>query len=393
MKNNKPQKNTPEGWKELKLSEVGVFGKGKGISKKDLSLNGKCAVRYGELYTKHNFKITKIYSYISEYVSNKSKEIKKGNILFAGSGETIEEIGKSAVYLKDEECYAGGDIIIFSPKKQNSLFLSYCLNIGEARKELRKLGQGQSVVHIYKKDLENMNVIIPKIKEQKLIVSVLETWDQVIEKLAKKIEIKKNVKKGLMQNLLTGKVRLAGFKGEWKSIKLSDICKRIRTGKLDANAMIKNGKYRFYTCAKNYYKINDYAFDTEALLVSGNGANVGYIHYYKGKFNAYQRTYVLDKFTSDIMFTKYILDQHLRKRIFEEKCDGNTPYIKMGTLTEMKLEIPETKDEQEKIADVIITADSEIKMLEKKLSIMKDQKKYLLDNLVTGKIRVPKFKN
>ena len=64
------------------------------------------------------------------------------------------------------------------------------------------------------------------------------------------------------------------------------------TGKLDANAMVENGKYRFYTCAKDYYKINEYAFDTDALLISGNGANVGYIHHYEGKFNAYQRTYV-----------------------------------------------------------------------------------------------------
>ena len=69
----------------------------------------------------------------------------------------------------------------------------------------------------------------------------------------------------------------------------------VTTGKLDANAMVSNGEYRFYTCAKEYYQIDKYSFDTDALLVSGNGANVGYVHHYKGKFNAYQRTHVMDK--------------------------------------------------------------------------------------------------
>ena len=87
--------------------------------------------------------------------------------------------------------------------------------------------------------------------------------------------------------------------------KLGNIC-NITTGKLDANAMVENGQYRFYTCAKDYYYIDKYAFDTEALLISGNGAYVGYIHYYKGKFNAYQRTYVLDQFTENIQYIKYL---------------------------------------------------------------------------------------
>ena len=76
-----------------------------------------------------------------------------------------------------------------------------------------------------------------------------------------------------MQKLLTGKKRLPGFEGKWKEVKLGSLCK-VTTGKLDANAMVENGIYRFYTCAKDYYLINEYKFDTEALLISGNGAIV-----------------------------------------------------------------------------------------------------------------------
>jgi len=105
---------------------------------------------------------------------------------------------------------------------------------------------------------------------------------------------------------------------ECKSTKLG-MLSDITTGKLDANAMIKNGKFRFYTCAKEYYKIDTYAFDSDALLISRNGANVGYIHHYHGKFNAYQRTYVLQNFNQNIIYIKYCLEKHLKARIETEK--------------------------------------------------------------------------
>ncbi len=80
-------------------------------------------------------------------------------------------------------------------------------------------------------------------------------------------------KKGLMQKVFSQDIRFPGFRDEWEEKSLGEICK-ITTWKLDANTMVENWKYRFYTCAKDYFKIDDYAFDTEALLVSWNGANV-----------------------------------------------------------------------------------------------------------------------
>ena len=363
MKTNQTQKNIPTEWQETRLVDIGVFSKGSGITKDQLIVTGHNAIRYGELYTKYNFKIEKVYSHIPTEIIPTTTKIKYGDILLAGSGETNEEIGKSATYLLHEDCYAGGDLIIFSPKNANSLFLSYFLNIGEGRKKLTELGQGQSVVHIYKSEVEKLKLHLPSLPEQNRIVSVIETWDKSIEKLSNKIEIKKQIKKGLMQDLLTGKKRLQGFNDKWRFVNLGGTCQEIKTGKLDANAMVKNGKYRFYTCAKDFYLIDDYAFDTEALLVSGNGANVGYVHYYKGKFNAYQRTYVLYEFNENILFIKYLLDIFLKIRIKEEVREGNTPYITMDTLTDMSLKIP-SKKEQQRIVNILSTADEEIKRLE-----------------------------
>ncbi len=185
-------------------------------------------------------------------------------------------------------------------------------------------------------------------------------------------------------------------KGAWEVKRFGECC-FITTGKLDANAMVENGQYRFYTCAKNYYFINCYAFDTEALLISGNGANVGYIHHYKGKFNAYQRTYILDKFDENILFIKYYLQHNLYKRISIEKKDGNTPYIVKSALTDMEVMLPH-KDEQQKIADCLTSLDELISAEDEKLTALKEHKKGLLQNLfpaegkTTPELRFPEFR-
>lgn len=168
--------------------------------------------------------------------------------------------------------------------------------------------------------------------------------------------------------------------GEWRNVTLENICS-ITTGKLDANAMVQDGQYRFYTCAKNYFKIDKYAFDLEALLISGNGANVGYIHYYKGKFNAYQRTYVLYEFKKNISYVKYFLEQNLPRRIESEKQDGNTPYIKIGTLLKMEVFVPLLLDEQQKIADCLSSIDELIGAEKKKARLLKKWKKGWMQRL------------
>ena len=107
---------------------------------------------------------------------------------------------------------------------------------------------------------------------------------------------------------------------EYKDLK--ELC-NIFTGKLNANAMVSNGKYAFFTCDSKPYRINTYAFDGEAILVSGNGSQVGHLNYYVGKFNAYQRTYVLMKFNTQLLgkFVYYYLNEFLKKHIFNNSLD------------------------------------------------------------------------
>ncbi|MCQ2272274.1 MAG: restriction endonuclease subunit S [Bacteroidales bacterium] len=173
---------------------------------------------------------------------------------------------------------------------------------------------------------------------------------------------------------------------KWVTKKLGEgLVKSICTGKLDANAMVEGGAYRFYTCAKNYSFIDEYAFDDEALLISGNGEYVGYVHYYKGKFNAYQRTYVLRNFSIDIHFLQCYLNYFLRDRIKKEMNAGSIPFIKMGTLTEMPITYPESLAEQRRIAGILSSADGAIAASEALIAKYRNIKRGLLATLLQPK--------
>ncbi|MCK9573673.1 MAG: restriction endonuclease subunit S [Candidatus Omnitrophica bacterium] len=406
--NKQIQKNIPREWTKQRLGSIGVFTKGAGISKDQLSEVGHNVVRYGELYTKFDVKIERIYSYIPSEIIPSTREIKYGDILFAGSGETNDEIGKSAVYFLKESCYAGGDIIIFSPKSANSLFLSYFLNTGEARKRLRELGQGQSVVHIHKNDLENLEFNFPLLEEQNRIVRVLETWDSAIEKLGRKIEIKKRIKKGLMRELLAGKTRLSGFNGEWEANKLSDVCEIKKGLGLSKVKLNDKGKYECILYGELYTTYSEIINEIKSKTneKEGNLSMAGDI-----LIPSSTTTCALDlaiaaclnrkkvllggdisilrakKIYNSIFLALYL--SHIKKHNLARLAQGITIVHLYGKdFKKIEISIPKI-EEQNAIADILVTADREIAELERKLGILKNQKKYLLNNLITGAIRVP----
>ena len=228
-----------------------------------------------------------------------------------------------------------------------------------------------TIVRIYNDDLRQLWISYPTLSEQRKISIFLNLLNQRIKTQKKVIEKLESLIKGLCQKLFNF--------DEYSTYFLGDICS-ITTGKLDANAMVENGKYPFFTCAEEVFGIGEYAFDTEALLISGNGANLGYIHYYNGKFNAYQRTYVLDKFAIDINYVRLYLETFLKYRIEQEKNTGNTPYIVLGTLSKMKIKVPNTITQQNIIRSLAFLKEK-LAIEKQSLKKYKEQKRYLLSNL------------
>ena len=175
---------------------------------------------------------------------------------------------------------------------------------------------------------------------------------------------------------------LQGASMEWKP--LGEVAELITTGKLNANAMEENGIYPFFTCNENPYKINTYAFDMEAILISGNGSQVGHINFYKGKFNAYQRTYILGNFVNQILskFVYYYLKSELRNYIITNSKKGSVPYITLPMLEKFQIPLPSISLQEEivRILDKFTTLEAE---LEAELEARKKQYEYYKDNLLT----------
>ncbi|EIQ1134710.1 restriction endonuclease subunit S [Escherichia coli] len=131
---------------------------------------------------------------------------------------------------------------------------------------------------------------------------------------------------------------LDGVEVEWKT--LGQTCK-IETGKLNANAAVDDGEYMFFTTAKETSKIDKFRWDTEALLIAGN-ANVGEVKHYIGKFEAYQRTYVLTNFDENVSvrFLYFVLSHSLKKYLEERTNSAAMTYIVLSTLENFPIPIP-----------------------------------------------------
>jgi type I restriction enzyme S subunit len=194
-------------WEVKKLGEIGLFKKGRNIPKNQLSAQGEPCVIYGEIYTRYDCVVKELASFIPTEVAEQSTPIKSGDILFAGSGETAEEIGKCFAYIGTQKAYAGGDLIVLSPKEADSTFLGYQLNSPMICKQKAILGQGSSVVHIYVSGLATIEVPLPPLSEQQAIAAVLSDMDAEIAALEQRRDKTRVLKQGMMQELLTGKTR------------------------------------------------------------------------------------------------------------------------------------------------------------------------------------------
>lgn len=378
----------PSGWERKKLGDLFEFKNGLNTDKSQYGKGTKFVnvmdIFNNTLLTENNIlgRVT-----ISEKQFEENK-LNYGDILFNRTSEIFDEIAMAAVYMDCKPAVFGGFVIRARAIKNvfDAVYSSYGFQSDFFRNQVVKLGQGAIRANIGQKDLAKVNILIPPLSEQTKIVNILSTWDKAIQTTEQLLANSQQQKKALMQQLLTGKKRLKGFSGEWREIKLSDLCS-ITTGKKDVNEGNPTGLYPFFTCAKECTYSDAYSFDGEALLIAGNGV-IGTTHYYVGKFEAYQRTYVLQDFRN--IYTHF-LHQYilffLEKNIEREKQHGAMPYIKVGLLNNFIVTVP-LWEEQQKIAQILSTQDHEIDTLQQKLTCLKQEKKALMQKLLSGKVRV-----
>ena len=195
-------------WEMKRLGEIGVFLKGSGVKKDESQSGSLSCIRYGEIYTRHNDYIKEFHSFISAEVAATARRLKKGDLLFAGSGETKTEIGKCVAFVDDFEAYAGGDIVILRPLSVDSLYLGFSLNTPSVNQQKASRGQGDAVVHIGSTALADIAVNLPSPPEQTAIAAILSDMDTELAALQARRSKTLALKQAMMQALLTGRIRL-----------------------------------------------------------------------------------------------------------------------------------------------------------------------------------------
>lgn len=326
--------------------------------------------------------------YISELGLRKSsaKLIPENTILLAmiGQGKTRGQIAllkfEAAI---NQNCAA----IIFGKSQEPEFYYHYLLSQYE---NIRNLSNSAGQSNLSGALVKAINVLVPPYNEQKKIAQILSTWDKAISVTEKLLTNSQQQKKALMQQLLSGKKRLLDengvrFSGEWRNSTLSMFC-NIAKGKALSASDLEVGDFPVIAGGKSSpYSHSDYTHEN-VVTVSASGAYAGYISYHNYKIWASDCSVVSAK-ADNLIDYFYQLLLSLQDKIYSLQSGGAQPHIYPKDLNSIPLWVPCVK-EQQKIAAVLSAADAEIFTLEKKLACLRDEKKALMQQLLTGKRRV-----
>lgn len=243
-----------------------------------------------------------------------------------------------ALNIATEQCCIGRGLAALTPKLDKCRIKYIYFAIQSKINFLIANGTGSTFKAVNKNTLENLLIPVSSLNKQDEIVNIFEKLNNIINKRKEQLLLMDNaVKSRFIEMFGEAQVNPRNFTiMPWEKVFFTT------TGKLDSNAMVEDGQYPFFTCAKEIFKIDTYAFDCEALLLAGNNAAGIYdVKYYKGKFNAYQRTYVLrltNSRWSYQLFKKQLEDKLL---YLQTKSKGtNTRYLTMGILKELQFLVP-----------------------------------------------------
>lgn len=382
-------------WNEVTLNDVATFSKGKGISKNDISNYGIECVRYGELYTKYNEMIYNIESK-TDLDKNELKLSEKNDILIPCSGETAIDLATASCIQKDQVAI-GGDITVIKTN-QYAPFITYYLN--QKKTEIAKYAQGVSIVHLYPKDFKVMNIRIPSINEQKMIIRLLEEITKKEQLLESKYQQYQEFKKFLMQKIFAQELRFTDYIEEWKTIKLKDVGE-INTGNTPStkvNEYYSPKKYLWVTPSDISSK---YIFDT-AKRLSDEGAKKGRfvkknsvlvtciasigkncIILEDGYFNQ-QINSITPSQSFDLDFIYYLIDYNSEKMKNYAGITA-TPILNKKSFENMKFEFP-SFDEQKQISNMLSNIDNKIFAIEELINKTQKFKKGLLQQMFVVRI-------
>ena len=340
-----------------------------------------------------------------------SYRVLKGDILFNRTSETQQEIGLASVYLSEKPTVFGGFVIRgrLKDKRVHPIYSGFGFRASYVRRQIIASGQGAIRANIGQADLRKVHIFLPSFSEQEAIADTLSDADAWIESLEKLIAKKRKIKQGAMQELLTGQRRLPGFekqKGYKKTEvglipedwtvealqKVTDCLDHLRVPLNEGERAKRKGDIPYCGANGVVDHIDDYLIDDDVILIAEDG---GYFDEYATRPIAYRMTgkcwvnnhaHVLKSragFTQDYLF--YTL---VHKNLLQFIASGTRAKLNRSELNKIEIPIPSLPTEQEAIARTLNEVDTEIESLKSKLAKARKIKQGMMQELLTGRIRL-----
>ena len=379
----------PEGWSVKKLGECFSFLKTPSYSRAETTSDGEVRyIHYGDIHTKYPLHVCPedIDIFVSNEQAQKGDFLQTGDLILLDASEDYDGTTKCVelTAIKDSDKVISGLHTLALRDNYNNFvngFRAYITSMPFVKNNFWKQVTGIKVYGVSKDNLKKLKLLLPPLPEQEKIAGILGTWDEAIEKLSSLIEQKKNLKKGLMQRLLTGKTRLNGFIQPWKEVKLGEILFSIskRNKDLTIKRVLSVTNSRGFVLPEEQFARSVASEDLSNYKIVKKGEfaynpsrlNVGSIDRLDNFENGVlSPMYVIfkcgDKINSDYM--KHWIDTAEFNTKVRNSAQGSVrETVDFKTLSTIKIFFPSDINEQQAIANVLSTADEEIDLMNKKL--------------------------
>lgn len=402
----------PEEWEECCLKDITtIFGRigFRGYTKEDIVQKDEGAISLSPTNIKNERICYDDNTYISNFKYEESPEIKISDedIIFVKTGSSY---GKSAIIKNlPQKATINPQLIVFKDIKINRNILFNILNTNSFNRFLQKIVVAGAIPTLSQEQIYKYPITLPTKKEQEKIAEILSAWDDGIETLEKLIEQKEIFHKALMKNLLIGKIRLSGYNSKWTHSKFNSIFERItrKNEELNSNILTISAQNGLIS-QKDFYNKRIASVDTSKYILLKNGEfayNKSYSNgyplgaikrldlYEKGVVSSLYICFKLNNSDNCSDFWKYYFEAGMLNReikMIAQEGARNHGLLNMATedFFNMLLYHPKDSKEQQKIAEILNKSDKEIQLLNSKLEKLKEQKKGLMQKLLTGQIRV-----
>ena len=370
----------PKGWSKFKVGDIFDVQLGK-------MLNQQAKLQSPQYPYLTNFNVrwgSFVFDDINTmYFSESEKQkysLKAGDILMCEGGE----VGRCAIWNQEIDCFYQKALHRLRAKEHVSpQYFQFYMESIAGSKTIENLTGKTSISHLTQEKLVSLSIVLPPIPEQRKIAQILSTWDKAITTTERLLTNRQQQKKALMQRLLTGKQRFAGFEEDWKKQQIKDVVS-MNYGKSPKDILDSEGIYPVIGTGGITGRSNEFLVNENAVIVGRKGT-IDRPTLVKESFWAIDTVfYCLPENGIDITWFYYWIS-HIDLKQYNES--SGLPSLSRETIYAIKLLVPDLV-EQQKIASVLSAADAEITAIQNQLDNLKQQKKALMQQLLTGKRRV-----